>query len=194
MEAPHRPPSPPWVSCPQSWPQVSPHSPHSPQCRLSGPRLPPGTGPVLAASEASWPNSGASSKMLCARRWFLGDLNQFPVAFHLRQTPLYILSQTSHLFQMIIHNACVVMSPVFSGDVDALTPGRLLTESHLCGLTQESLLTPGSTHSPPHPGLAWPLVTLILTRRRWSAPVVSAPTSCHMSGIRGEDGSVTPRG
>ena len=93
--------------------------------------------------------------MLCAgRRWFLGDLNQFPVAFHLRQTPLYILSQTSHLFQMIIHDGCVVMSPVFSGDVDALTPGRLLTESHLCGLTQESLLTPGSTHSPPHTGLA----------------------------------------
>ena len=105
----------------------------------------------------------------------------------MRWTTLHLVTIPS-LISDVYRNASAVMSPVCSGDVDALTPGRLLTEclSPVPAVTRETLLTPAphtpqTPHTPHTP--AWSLVTLILTRRRWS--VVTAPNSCLMSGDRG---------
>ena len=185
----HPPPFPPWVWCPQSWHQGSLHSP---LCPLSGPRLPPGTGPVLAASEASWPNSGACSKMLCAGwRWFLGDLNQFPAAFHSRRTPLYILSQPLTYFRCLI-TMVVPSCRQFSPEMLTLwlLAAYWLSVSPVPADTGESPDTRLHTLDTP----AWSLVTLILTRRH---RVVSVSGQCtqQLSHVWwAEDGSVTPGG
>ena len=159
VEALHRLPSPPWVCYPQSWHQMSLHSP---LCLLFGPRLPPGTGPVLAASEASWPN-------------FQFPPQQFSwpgeVGFRMIQTSLpllftwyglhYMLSQSPHLFQMFITmlvpscrqfalEMLTLWLPIaywlsLSSPVPPVTLSSLLTQLH-------TLHTPATGHSHPQPG------------------------------------------
>ena len=101
---------------------------------------------------------------------------------HETDTTLHLVT-TPHLFQMPYHNALAVMSPVFSGDVDALTAGRLLTLSLTCAgwhrrvswhqapHTRHTGLVTG--HSHPHPetqGGQWsvhPTAVSCLVGRGW---------------------------
>ena len=122
---------------------------------------------------------------------FLDDSNQFPDAFHLIWTALHLVTIPS-LISDVYRNASAVMSPVCSGDVDALTPGRLLTGVSLtcAGCDTGNSPDTSSTHSPDpthRPG-HWSLSSSPGDGGQWSLH----PTAVSCLVI--EDGSVTWQG